>query len=393
MKAAVRKGEPGIQIFNLWNLRRVDPIVAALVIILAVYGICVLYSAGRSVYSPTPHYIKQSAFFLIGWMIALFISCVDYRVLVSLAPLAYGVILCLLVAVLVVGEEIKGSRRWLDLGPIGFQPSESTKIVMVFMMAWYLTIVGRRIEKLPYFLLTFAVAGVPALLIFKQPDLGTAGVLVPISGAMLFAAGCRIRHLVGLATLGLVALPFAWTHLKPYQKQRVMTLIDPSADPQGSGYHTIQSQITVGSGGLTGKGYLNGTQTYLRYLPEHHTDFIYSQLAEEFGFVGACLALVLFLCLFWRILHIARTAADPAGSLLAVGCTALLGFHVFVNTSITIGILPVTGIPLPFFSYGGTFCLTTMACMGIILSVNARRSLPGHSARPIVLQPSRQGIL
>ncbi len=391
MKALTRNGEPGIHIFSLWNLRRLDPILALLVMLLAAYGICVLYSASRSVYSPTPHYVKQTMFFAAGWTIALLLTCIDYRAIVSLAPLAYGVVLCLLVAVLAVGEEIKGSKRWLDLGPVGFQPSESTKIVMIFMMAWYLTLVGRRIEKLPFFLLTFVIAGIPAALIFKQPDLGTAGVLVPVSVAMLFAAGCRIRHLLGLVTLGLVALPFAWSHLKPYQKQRVMTLIDPSADPLGSGYHTIQSQITVGSGGLTGKGYLNGTQTYLRYLPEHHTDFIFSQLAEEFGFVGACIALVLFLCLFWRMLHIARTAADPAGSLIAVGCVALLGFHVFVNTSITIGILPVTGIPLPFFSYGGTFCLTTMACMGFVLSVNARRSHAGQAGRPVVLTPLRQG--
>jgi rod shape determining protein RodA len=181
--------------------------------------------------------------------------------------------------------------------------------------------------------------------------------------------------------------------MKNYQKQRIMTLIDPSADPQGSGYHTIQSMITVGSGGMTGKGYLHGTQTYLSYLPEHHTDFIFSQLAEEFGFAGGCLALTLFLMLFWRALYIARTASDPGGSLIAVGCLTLLAFHVFVNTSITIGILPVTGIPLPFFSYGGTFCLTTMMCIGVILSVNARRGAQGPpDAKPVVLKPARQGI-
>jgi len=388
-----RHKEPGLRLFALSNLRRVDPILTVLILALSAYGILELYSAGRSMVSPTPHYIKQMMFFAAGWCIALAITCIDYRAIVSLAPFAYSVVLPLLVAVLLVGKKVNGSQRWLDLGPIGFQPSESTKIVMILMMAWYFTLIGRRIEKLPYLLLTFMIAGVPAGLIFMQPNLSTAGVLVPIAGAMLFVAGCRIRHLVGLATLGVVALPFAWNYLKPYQKQRVLTMVDPSADPLGTGYHTIQSQITVGSGGLTGKGYLNGTQTYLRYLPEHHTDFIFSQLAEEFGFVGACIALVLFLCLFWRMLHIARTAADPQGALIAVGCVAMLGFHVFVNISITIGILPVTGIPLPFFSYGGTFCLTTMACMGFIFSVNARRSVAGHVSRPIVLTPSRQGIL
>ncbi len=387
-----KKNEIGIRIFSLWNLRHLDPLLALLVISLAVYGLFVLYSAGRSEFSPTPYYVKQSIFFLMGCGIALFISCVDYRSLISLAPAAYGIFLCLLAAVLVVGDEIKGSRRWLDLGPIGFQPSESTKLVMVFTLAWYLTLLGRRIEKLPYFLLTFALIGVPGVMIFKQPDLGTSAVLGPIAVAMLFVAGCRVWHLAGMVMLGLGVLPIAWSHMKDYQKQRVMTLFDPSADPQGSGYHTIQSMITVGSGGLNGKGYLHGTQTYLSYLPEHHTDFIFSQLAEEFGFVGGCAALALFLCLFWRALYIARTAADPSGSLVAVGCVTLLAFHVFVNTSITIGVLPVTGIPLPFFSYGGTFYLTTMSCIGVILSVNARRSVPGQSGRPLVLSPARQGV-
>ncbi len=390
--AGAGRNEPGMQIINLWNLRRLDPVLSVFVVSLATYGLFVLFSAGRSEYAPIPHYIKQSTFFLVGACIALFVSCVDYRFLMSLAPLTYAVFVGLLVAVLIVGDEIKGARRWLDLGPIGFQPSEYAKLVLVFTLAWYLTLIGRRVERLHYFLLTFAVVGVPGLLIFKQPDLGTAVVLGPIAVAMLFVAGCRVRHLAGMAALGLIALPIVWTQLKDYQKQRVMTLIDPSADPQGSGYHTIQSMITVGSGGLTGKGYLKGTQTYLSYLPEHHTDFIFSQLAEEFGFAGGCLALALFLCFFWRALHIARTAPDPGGSLLAVGCVTLLAFHVFVNTSITIGILPVTGIPLPFFSYGGTFCLTTMSCVGVILSVNARRSGPGHSGRPLVLTPARQGI-
>jgi rod shape determining protein RodA len=389
----VKNKEIGIRIFSVWNLRRFDPILALFVVVLSVYGLFVLYSAGRSAPSSTPYYVKQSMFFLMGWAIALVISCLDYRFVISVAPAVYTVFLGLLAAVLVVGDEIKGSRRWLDLGPIGFQPSESAKLVMVFTLAWYLTLIGRRVEKLPYFLLTFVLVAVPGLMIFKEPDLGTAVVLGPIAVAMLFAAGCRVWHMAGVATLGLVALPVAWSHMKDYQKQRVMTLIDPSADPQGSGYHTIQSMITVGSGGLTGKGYLHGTQTYLSYLPEHHTDFIFSQLAEEFGFVGGCAALALFLGLFWRALHIARSAADPGGSLLAVGCVTLLAFHVFVNTSITIGILPVTGIPLPFFSYGGTFCLTTMSCIGVILSVNARRSVPGQSSRPLVLSPARQGVV
>jgi rod shape determining protein RodA len=298
-----------------------------------------------------PHYIKQTIFFALGCGVAITIACIDYRVLISLAPLAYGVILALLVLVLFVGKVVKGAQSWIDLGPIGFQPSEPTKFVIVIFLAWFLTRIGRRVQRFRYLVLTLGLVGVPTLLIFKQPDLGTASVLLPIALVMLYAAGCRGRQLIAIALVGLMAMPFLWANLKDYQKQRVLTVFNPSADPRGSGYHTIQSMITVGSGGVEGKGYMEGTQTYLNYLPEHHTDFIFSLLAEEFGFVGGVAALLLFLALFWRALYIGLTAEDLGGTLIVVGVVTLLAFHAFINISITIGMLPVTGIPLPFFSY------------------------------------------
>jgi rod shape determining protein RodA len=378
-----------IRVFNWRNVFRTDPLLSLLLLGLAIFGLLVLYSAGRSVSAPVPHFVKQSIFFCAGWCIALFIACIDYRVLISLAPLAYGIILSLLVAVLVVGEEIKGSRRWIDLGPVGFQPSESTKLVMVLFLAWLLTRMGRRVKRFPFLMLTFGAVAVPALLIFKQPDLGTAAVLGPISVAMLYAAGCKTRHLIVIALVGLMGLPVVWANMKEYQKQRVMTVINPSADPQGTGYHTIQSKITVGSGGLSGKGYTRGTQTYLNYLPEHHTDFIFSVMAEEFGFFGGLTALLLFLGFFTRALYIGMMADDLGGTLIVVGVVSLLAFHAFINISITIGMLPVTGIPLPFFSYGGSFYLTTMSCFGLILSVNARRGSLGFLSRSPALVPVR----
>ena len=206
--------------------------------------------------------------------------------------------------------------------------------------------------------------------------------LGPITVAMLYVAGCKRRHLAAIVVIAVAAAPIAWSQLEDYQKRRVMTIVDPSADPQGSGYHTIQSMITVGSGGLTGKGYMGGTQTYLSYLPEHHTDFIFSQLAEEFGFAGSITVLMLFSFLFFRGLRLARNSTDMAGSLLAVGVVTLLAVHVFVNVGITIGILPVTGLPLPFLSYGGSFYLTTMTSIGILLSVNARRGMFDYLEHP-----------
>ena len=364
-----------IRAFNARNVRRADLWILLCVCALAIIGFLVLLSANRSVSTTAPFHLKQAMFFVAGCGVALFVSCFDHRFLVSIAPLMYTVFLALLLCVLFIGVEVRGGQRWLHFGPFGFQPSEYTKLALVFTLAWYFTTIGRKIERLPYFLLAFAIGGLPAYLIFKQPDLGTAATLGPITVAMLYIAGCKRWHLAAIVVLALAVTPIAWSQLEDYQKKRIMTVVDPSADPQGSGYHTIQSMITVGSGGLTGKGYMVGTQTYLSYLPEHHTDFIFSLLSEEFGFVGSVTVLFLFLFLFFRGLRLARNSTDMAGSLLAVGVVTLLAFHVFVNVSITIGILPVTGLPLPFLSYGGSFYLTVMTSIGILLSVNARRGM------------------
>jgi rod shape determining protein RodA len=363
-----------IRMFNWGNLRQTDWLLLLIITCLAGIGVLTLYSANRSLADSAPYYMKQLTFFPIGVMLALTIMCIDYRYLVSLAPVFYAILLVLLVLVLLFGDEAKGAQRWLVLGPIRFQPSEQSKLALIFMLAWYLSTIGQKIEKLPYFLLTFVITAVPAVLIFKQPNLGTAATMGPITIAMLYVAGCRRIHLFGLFALGGAALPILWSIMKPYQRSRVMTILDPSSDALGSGYHTIQSMITVGSGGLSGKGYREGTQTYLSYLPEHHTDFIFSLLAEEWGFIGSAVVVLLFLLLFIRSMMAARTSQDMAGSLLVVGIVTLLAFHVFVNIAITLGIAPVTGIPLPFLSYGRSFYLTTMLAMGVVLSVNTRKS-------------------
>jgi rod shape determining protein RodA len=260
------------------------------------------------------------------------------------------------------------------------------------MLAWYFTALGPRIQKLHWFIFTFAIVGVPMALILKQPNLGTATCLAPLTLGMLYVAGCRFWHLCIVILLGLTLVPVLWWQmhdfdpnveptaeqsspfeLKHYQKKRIYTFLNPNYDPQGSGWHTYQSKITIGSGGMTGKGYLEGTQTRLSYLPEHHTDFIFSLLAEELGFVGGVVVLGLFLAFLLRGLIYARDCPDMTGTLLATGVVIVLGYHIFVNIAITMGLMPVTGIPLPFLSYGRSFYLTTMAMVGVLLNVPMRK--------------------
>ncbi|MBI4556450.1 MAG: rod shape-determining protein RodA [Candidatus Hydrogenedentes bacterium] len=364
-----------IGVFDRQNVRRLDPVLSLLVLSLIVVGLAVLTSASRNVSSSIPYYYaaKQVVWFLVGAGCAVLLVCVDYRFLVSLAPGMYALVVGLLIVVLLWGIEVKGGQRWLTLGLVRFQPSELGKIVLVYTLAWYFSVLQERIRRLPYFLLTFVIVGIPMLLILKQPNLGTAASLIPVVFVMLYAAGCKRWHLAVVILLGLVAAPLAWSQLKDYQKDRIRSFLNAEADPQDTGWHTIQTKITVGSGGMWGKGFREGTQTHLSYLPEHHTDFIFALLAEEEGFVGAVAILGLFAVFLLRGLMLARDCPDLSGSMLAVGVVTILGFHVFVNVGITIGLLPVTGLPLPFLSYGGSFCLTTMVGVGTLLSVQVRK--------------------
>jgi len=397
--------DASVRIFNWRNLRHIDWFLPLVVIILAVIGWATMYSAVRS--SDIVYFRRQIMFFFIGVAIALTLACIDYRVLISLAPLMYVGSVVLLLAVLFLGTRVKGSERWLVMGPFRVQPSEITKLVMVFSLTWYLVAIGERVRKLPYFLLAFVITGVPILLILAQPNLGTALSLAPLTLAMLFVAGCRIRHLAVIFLLGVSGVPLLWWQMKDFdpeldrpqavassdsavesqparrsffelryhQKKRIYTFLHPEADIRDSGWHTYQSKITIGSGGMSGKGYLQGTQTRLNYLPEHRTDFIFSLLAEEHGFVGAMVLLGLFAALLLRGLMYARDCPEMSGTLLATGVVTILGFHVFVNIAITTGLMPVTGLPLPFLSYGGSFYMTTMASIGVLLSIPIRRGM------------------
>lgn len=391
--------------FNPRNLRRVDWMLPLFVLLLAVIGWAVMYSASRSI--DITYFHRQVTIFGAGVLVAAVIVCVDYRFLVGLGPLMYVVAIGLLAAVLLFGHEAKGSERWLWLGPFRVQPSEMSKLIMVFFLTWYFTTIGARVRKLHWFLLTFILTGIPMALILKQPNLGTAASLGPLVMVMLFVAGARWWHLGLIVALGVLMVPVLWWQIRDFdperdrpksaayyqlhpgerpaprpfyelhyhQKKRIYTFLYPESDLRGSGWQTHQSKITVGSGGLSGKGFLKGTQTRLNYLPEHHTDFVFSLLAEEHGFIGVIVVIGLFTAFLLRGLMYARDCPEMMGTLLASGVVAILAFHVFVNIAITVGVLPVTGIPLPFLSYGRSFYLTTMACVGVLLSVPMRRNI------------------
>ena len=286
----------------------------------------------------------------------------------------FGAGLSMLVGVLVMGEIGKGAQRWLDLGLVRFQPSELLKVAVPMMLAWYLA--ERPLPPSgPRVLLAAVLTAVPVLLIARQPDLGTA-LLVASAGAMvLFLAGLRWRLILMLGMAVGALAPLLWHFMLPYQRQRVLTLLDPSSDPLGAGYHIIQSKIAIGSGGVYGKGWLNGTQSHLEFLPERSTDFIFAVLGEELGLQGILAMLAIYLFIVIRGLYIATQAQDTYGRLLAGGLTLVFFVYLFVNTGMVIGLLPVVGVPLPLVSYGGTSLVTIMAGFGILMSIHTHRKL------------------
>ncbi|HPN73491.1 MAG TPA: rod shape-determining protein RodA, partial [Candidatus Omnitrophota bacterium] len=308
--------------------------------------------------------------------VCLFLAAnIDYRAIVNYAYPAYILSLGALIFLLLFGGERYGARRWIGLGPLSVQPSEFLKITVILALAYFL---GERRDKkgsFGNFAGSCAIVAPGALLIFLQPDLGTALVLVPILFACLFVSGERVRYMAVSIAAGFACLPVFWSILKDYQKTRLLVFINPDLDPLGAGYTIIQSKIAIGSGGLAGKGWLNGTQNYLRFLPERHTDFIFSVIGEELGFMGALLVLGVFSVIIWRGLRIISGTKDITGKALAAGVITLIAFQVFVNISMTIGFMPVVGLPLPAISYGGSNTVATLTGIGLLLSVSRKADI------------------
>ena len=351
-----------------------------LILLIVGIGIINLYSAG---YNNTPEgvtavYVKQSYWLLVGLAVMFLMLVIDYRHLEKLAYPLYILSIILLVGVMVAGKTVSGSKRWLALGPLSFQPAELVKLALILVLARHFHRLSPQ-GPLPFrdILFPLALILIPAALIVKQPDLGSAILVTLVGGSMVLLVGVNLRTLLIGAILLVTAIPVAWPFLKEYQRQRVRTFLNPEQDPLGAGYHIIQSKIAVGSGQFWGKGFLSGTQSQLHFLPEQHTDFVFSVFAEEWGFVGSAALVFLYLGLALWGLVIARNCKERFGQLLALGVTALLFWQVFINLCMVTGLMPVVGIPLPLFSYGGSSLITTMLALGLLLNLRMRRFLVG----------------
>ena len=338
-----------------------------IILLVASIGFAMLYSAANGNLSPWAS--KQMFLFSLGMLLMVLVAIIDIRFWLKLSYLIYGFNLSLLLIVEVLGSVGMGAQRWLDVGLFQFQPSETMKIALVMALARYFhgleTYDVRRIRFLVVPLLLIAI---PLILVLRQPDLGTAGVLGLLGAMMLWLAGIRLWHFFGFALCVFASIPIGWQFLHAYQKQRVMTFLDPASDPLGSGYHIIQSKIAMGSGGVFGKGFLSGTQSHLNFLPEKQTDFIFTMLAEEFGFIGGTTLIGLYTILICYCVFIAYSCRSKFGRLIAMGLVANFFLYVFINIAMVTGLVPVVGVPLPLISNGGTALLTVLIGFGLIMS-------------------------
>ena len=350
----------------------IDWVLVGATLALALVGVAMVYSATHAGRSPDL-YLKQLALVGAGTLGLVAAATVDYRRLADRAVLLYALSVVALVYVVRFAPVIAGTRRWIVVGGFQLQPSEFVKIAAAVFVAKVFSEYRQETLGLRDVVLPGAAVGLLALLIARQPDLGTAACLVPLFLAVAFLAGLRMRAVLGLAAVIVVAAALTWPFLKDYQKTRIYTFLDPSLDPRGAGYQKIQSQIAVGSGGLLGRGFLEGSQAQLGYLPARHTDFIFSVLAEEAGFVGVVAALALYLLVLWRMLETARLARDRLGAFLVAGLAGSFAFQVVYNVAMVAGLVPVKGLPLPLMSYGGSSILSSLLGMGLVLSVRMRR--------------------
>ena len=317
--------------------------------------------------------VRQLVWFALGLVVMVFLASLDTRRVVRAAPGIYLLGLAGLASVFALGRTVSGARRWVVWGPLSVQPSELFKVCFLLMMVWALTSRwAQPVGKLTLAMMLPIVA-VPVVLIIKQPDLGTALLLVPVLVILLIGAGVRLKLLGGLALVALAALPLAWFALKEYQRERILVFLDPFRDPLGSAYNVIQAKIAIGSGQLLGKGVAGATQSRLAFLPERHTDFIFAVFAEMWGFVGCLVLLLCYVLLLLRGFDIAATAREPVGRLVALGATSLFAAQVLINVGMVTGLLPVVGIPLPLMSYGGSSMVTSCLTLGLLLSVRMRQ--------------------
>jgi len=355
------------------RFRDFDWVLLIFVLIICLLGVSEIYSATLHTKFEGMH-VKQVYWVAAGVGLMFLVSLINYQALLELVPWMYGFSLVSLVSVLLFGKKYLGARRWIDFRVFHFQPSEWVKLILILTMAKYFA--EYRDTELPFRELVKAglVVLFPMLLVLKQPDLGTALTYIPIAVMALFLGGMKPKHGMVLLLIAAVLMPVMWKYgLKSYQKERLSSFMQPDADAQGSGYQVKQSLVAVGSGGVWGKGVAKGTQTQGQFLPVPHTDFIFAAWSEEHGFVGALVVMLLYFGVLMRLIHDAQTAPDRAGVFLIMGVVAVLAFHVLVNVGMVVGFMPVTGIPLPLMSYGGSSILFTFLALGIVMNVRMRR--------------------
>jgi rod shape determining protein RodA len=357
--------------------KNLDIPLLVLTVAVVTLGIVTLYSLTRD--NPARFYQKQILWFLLGLAGLAGAATVDYARLPRFTRILYVTNLALLVFVLKFAPEVKGATRWIPIGSFQFQPSEFAKIILIVCLAVYLNRRHESLHRLPVLIGSFMYLAIPALLIFKQPDLGTSLVLMAIWFGMTYMAGARWWHLALFVLSGALLFAGLWHFdrrhaiLKDYQRNRLIAFVNPEVDPKDAGYHVIQARIAVGSGQLWGKGLGRGTQSHGKFIPENHTDFIFTVVGEEGGFFETVLLILLYGCILLRGLLIMAGAEDLLGRLLAAGVVSMYAFHIIVNIGMTVGIMPVTGVPLPLFSYGGSNLMLNMTAIGLLLGIGMRR--------------------
>ena len=362
--------------FDRRLLQNFDWILLLLLIIMATVSMVNLYSATYPIrdVGGSQIFIKQFYWFLLGFAVLLMMTTYDYHLLERLAYPAYIFSLALLVLVLFMGKTASGSQRWLNFGGITFQPAELSKLTLVIIMGRYYNEHGEYAEYgLRDLWRPFLFIALPCFLIIKEPDLGTGLILVFISFSIIFFMKIKWKSLLILVLTSFTSAPFIWFALKEYQQKRILSFLSPTMDPLGAGYHVNQSKIAIGSGLFWGKGFLKGTQTRLHFLPEQHTDFVFSVWAEEWGFAGSAFVLLLYLSLILWGIQIAKNSKDKFGSIVALGIVSIIFWQLVINVSMAIGLLPVVGIPLVLFSYGGSSMISTMLGIGILMNISMRR--------------------
>ncbi|MBL7070672.1 MAG: rod shape-determining protein RodA [Candidatus Omnitrophica bacterium] len=363
--------------YNISYKRGFDPFLIILPLLIFGIGLLFLYSASRGMgeIKGINFMFRQVAWLAVSIVMLVVIINIDFRRILDWSYLFYVLIALALILILFIGGSRMGARRWLSFGWLTFQPSEFAKLAMILTLSYFLGNNRHSIRDIRTFLAALGITGLFCLLIFKEPDLGSAIALLPILFAILLCSETPMRFIIGTILAGLIASPLFWNFLKDYQKRRLLVFMNPNMDPLGAGYTVIQSKIAIGSGGLFGKGWTSGTQNQLNFLPERHTDFIFSVVGEEWGFAGSFLVILLFCLLIIRILSVASRSNDIYGRLIVSGVAAMISFQVIVNIAMAAGFMPVVGLPLPLISYGGSSLITTWLSLALVINVDMHRSV------------------